>query len=255
MSAPPNAKPAKALALDHQRSALSAVQESVLARQVGLQVILQLTEGYDVSSETSARAILLYDSVLFLTLEAKTELRPDEFASHAIACFMLSTKLYEVSSPCISDLVRLRNPHCSSLTETQIVQSEVDVISMLDWNINFETGIQMICYPVCCFPAFSYFCASLFIFCHHMLYNSITMIPKAMFESAFDCVHERLKEDRFLNMKQPVPTHAIHRYILSCYADPNLLRYSSDEIAAVAIACTLDRRDPRLAVTAISSTS
>ena len=133
------------LILDYQRRFVSESNESCHSRKLGIQIIKDLIGIYDVSYETAVRAIALYDRVLCSHLKSGSSGCSNKiFLSHAFACFLLGTKLYEALSPSISDLVRISFNYChdDTMTEAQILQSELDILSTVDWDVNFATGMN-----------------------------------------------------------------------------------------------------------------
>ena len=125
--------------VDCCRSRVGCRPEAKNARRAGVNVIIELVHAYATQDETAAHAIVLFDR--YLSAEISQNRSPDllcsDIESCAVACFLITTKFREVSSPCLSDLSRLMFGRC---TTEQIVASEVEVLTALQWDLCASTG-------------------------------------------------------------------------------------------------------------------
>ena len=127
--------------IDEQRLGLWHLPAASYHRMIALKIFTILTEGYDTSFETVSHAVLLFDRFLWHTLQANgTDLTLHSNQVFSIATFLIVSKLRDTSAPAIAGLIKV----CSCFLQVnanEILESEEQILSILDWNVNFHTGL------------------------------------------------------------------------------------------------------------------
>jgi hypothetical protein len=128
------------LTIDEQRQGLWHLPAACDHRKIALKIFTMLTEGYDARFETVSHAVLLFDRFLWHSLQTKgDDLTPHFIQVISMAIFLIVSKLRDTSSPGIGGLMKV----CSCLLKVnidEILASEEEILSTIDWNIHFNTG-------------------------------------------------------------------------------------------------------------------
>ena len=103
-------------------------------RQTAAEVLLYLADAYNTEAGTLLHAFVLLDR--FIAAHSRQTLSDKvDFIQASVACFLISIKLHDVHHLAIRDLREL-----TSFPQEQIIESEITVLSSLDWNIISTTG-------------------------------------------------------------------------------------------------------------------
>ncbi len=112
-------------------------------RLTGSSKIIELVSVYGMEDETAVHAMTFLDRFIEAKLSESgcpnltDALHRSECI--AIACFLLATKMKEISSPCVRTLL---DEIGSSCTAEEILLSEQAVLTTLDWDLHSTTGLS-----------------------------------------------------------------------------------------------------------------
>ncbi len=103
-------------------------------RQSAAELLVYLAYSYGTLDTTVAHALVLWDRFIGCTL--LTDM-PNEMMSrqYAIACFMISVKLRDMSHPLLTDLREITSICCEDLAESERI-----VLSSLEWDVCYVSG-------------------------------------------------------------------------------------------------------------------
>jgi hypothetical protein len=105
-------------------------------RQLAAEMLLFLADAYSTSEGTVVHSLVLLDRFLATcTPDTASGSGSSQLIHGAIASFLISVKLREVSHPLLRDLERLTSCSCE-----QIIASEEMVLKSLDWDVHSVSG-------------------------------------------------------------------------------------------------------------------
>jgi hypothetical protein len=104
-------------------------------RQNAAECLVYLAEEYKVAEETLVHAMVLLDRYISSAIITSCLPNLESLIRVSVACFMISTKLKEVSHPTLADLKDITSCGCEDL-----VQCEEKVLQSLEWDIYSVSG-------------------------------------------------------------------------------------------------------------------
>ncbi len=121
---------------------LQNISESIAShRQSAAECLVYLVDQYGVNEETLVHSLVLLDRYISVAILPDDDSNIQSFISVAVACFMITAKLREVSHPALGDLSRMTSCTCEDL-----LRSEEIVLQSLDWDVCSVTGSFFSCF-------------------------------------------------------------------------------------------------------------
>jgi hypothetical protein len=204
-------------------------------RASGVQAIMGLSSMYDMV-EAATQAVALLDRLLMAKQDAGHDIRTD-VELYAFACFLITSKMKESSSPLIRDLEELS---CFRYPVHSIRDCELDVLVTVSWDLHMETGL---------YPSHPYYFSSLTFI---TVKTILTLIYAVISWAAFDLLPINFGIIAPVVDPAILPnTDHIGPLILLSYCRGDHLRHSSATIAAAATLSALELQHGATAAAAV----